>query len=153
MNTMVQFEERLTTLLLGNAAEDPNSISCGAITGYKEDDRIIVVSLKKLINEINEKRDRRFLISPVQYLEAENYASEKGHQLLGFYYLSFRKDFNEPEIKYALPGILYLSIVSGYKDPLIQAWSLRDNHKNISYHPVEIKTDVYDISSQLAIAV
>jgi hypothetical protein len=150
---MVKLEERLTILFKENITYNSNSISCGAIIGYKKDDKIVVVSIKKLINEINEKRDKRYLISPVQYDEAENYASDKGYQLLGFYYQSFRKELVEPEIKYAFPGILYLAIASTDNGQLIQAWSLSDNYKNIFYYPIEIKAEVFEITSQLAIAV
>jgi hypothetical protein len=133
---------------LKDAAKDDN-LACGIVLGYRENDKYIVIELHGMINEISEKKEKRFLISPLQYQQAEAFAEKKQLQVLGFWYSSGNTKHGEPEIKHAFQGIIYIS--AGGDE--IKAWKLSGDRKHIIYYNTEVQPEVYNLSSHLAIAV
>jgi|GEM_PF-1382613 len=150
---MVTIEKTNFPELTGRCKEDYNHIICGALTGKYQKGGYIVTSIIRLENQINEKKDSMFLISAQQYVEVEKLAEEKDEELLGFFYSTNRDIMHEPEIKYAIPGILYLAIFTKNLKSEVKAWRLNENRKKILPEKVEIEPELINLKSQLAVAV
>ncbi len=65
-------------------ADYPNEC-CGFLYGVEADDRVIERAIEVVNSKAGDKR-RRFEISPLEYLKAEQYAVENDIQLLGIYH-------------------------------------------------------------------
>jgi len=65
-------------------ADYPNEC-CGFLYGVEADDRVIERAIEVVNSKTGDKR-RRFEISPLDYLKAEQYAIENDLQLLGIYH-------------------------------------------------------------------
>jgi len=77
-------EETLAHIENHAQAEYPNEC-CGFLYGVEADDRVIDHAIEAKNSKEGDKR-RRFEISPLDYLKAEQYAVENDLQLLGIYH-------------------------------------------------------------------
>lgn len=59
---------------------------CGFLFGKDTDEGRTIDGYLTVENRRTDNRERRFLVSPEDYLHAERYAEEKGIQLLGIYH-------------------------------------------------------------------
>ena len=59
---------------------------CGFMLGHLVDGGKEVHTLRKAVNDATEPKERRFLITPVAYMQAEKAARAHGMDIIGFYH-------------------------------------------------------------------
>ncbi len=104
---------------------------CGFLYGKEQCGRVIEQAIPVTNSKTGDKR-RRFEISPLDYLRAEQYAEENNIQLLGIYH----SHPNHPaiasihDLEKALPYFSYV-IVSVFETQIadIMSWRLRDEKR------------------------
>jgi len=115
-------------LKLKEWAKGSNEEICGFLFGYEKagSSSIVECSLVKNIAPIN--RGSRFLISPEDYLKAEEYSNSNSLQLLGVFHSHIGASPNPSitDVQNSLPGIFYL-IISIFENSQfeIQTWELQ----------------------------
>lgn len=101
---------------------------CGFMYGTEEDERIVTLAVE-VNNTREENRERRFEISPLDYMKAERYADENGWILLGVYHSHPEHPAiaSEHDLKRAVPYFSYViaSVMKG-KVVNILSWRLND---------------------------
>ncbi|MFO7445741.1 MAG: hypothetical protein R6W90_05205 [Ignavibacteriaceae bacterium] len=130
-------------------------VSCGAILGYTSDGITLIHSLLELENEQCEKRENRYLITPQQYMKAEETAENTNLELIGFYYSrTGGLAPGELDVKYAFPGFLYLAVSNKENKIKASGWILAETRKSFFNQDIEIITTEENIlSHKMAIAV
>ena len=85
---------------------------CGFLYGNDIDGIVEVRMAKSMHNERTDKRNRRFLINPEQYLEAEKFADKSGFQLVGVYHShpDHQAVPSQYDLEMAFPSFLYLIV-------------------------------------------
>ena len=113
---------------------------CGFLYGKIEGERIEIVLGKPIENQHVEKRTRRYLITPVQFLEAEQFAVESGLEMVGVYHShpdhpAVPSDY---DFQRALPNFLYL-ICSVYNKEVTSSrwWKLSEEGRHFTELDVE----------------
>ena len=101
---------------------------CGFLYGTDVDNRIITEAIP-VVNTRTENRERRFEISPLEYMKAEAYADDNDLTLLGVYH-------SHPEhpaiasvhdLKQAMPYFSYvITSVKSAKVVDVKSWKLND---------------------------
>ncbi len=115
-------------------AEYPHEC-CGMLLGDPRNDIRTVRQVVPMENSQDENRQRRFLITPPQYLEAERIAAARREELLGFYH----SHPDHPAVpsafdtEHALPWFTYviLSVAKGRAENL-SAWVLSDDRQRFN---------------------
>ena len=69
-----------------HGARDYPHECCGVLFGRQEDSGKVVTETRALNNAREDSKHNRFMISPHDMLESEQYARQKGLELLGFYH-------------------------------------------------------------------
>jgi len=113
---------------------------CGFMFGGIDNGNIKVELISKVLNTHPDFKTRRFLISPDDYMNAENYADENGYALVGVYH----SHPNHPAIpsdidrQAALPGFSYIifSIMDG-KPSDVAAWELLEDRSEFRAVQIE----------------
>ena len=105
---------------------------CGIMLGTHENGVFRIHMVVAMENNQDANRQRRFLITPSQYRDAERIAVEKGQTLLGFYHShpDRRAIPSAFDTDHALPWFLYVivSVIHSQAD-CISAWILCDNRE------------------------
>jgi proteasome lid subunit RPN8/RPN11 len=83
---MIKIEKGLIKKIKENGEKTYNAECCGAILGKPYNGTYIITELLEFNNERSDNRERRYLISPKQYMQSERIAEEKKLDLLGFYH-------------------------------------------------------------------
>jgi len=115
---------------------------CGFLYGRDTDTRREIIEVRPVGNEQGENRARRFLISPEQFRQAEDYARESGLDLLGFYHShpdhpAVPSEFDR---EHALPFYSYIIVsVRKGKTAETRSWQLDDNREGYSEERIEIR--------------
>lgn len=105
---------------------------CGFLIGLEEADKRIVSIILPVVNISLEDQRRRFLISPADYLHAENFAEERKLALIGIYHS--HPDHppvpSETDRLSAQPYFSYVivSVINGRVEH-IQSWLLNDSNQ------------------------
>ena len=114
---------------------------CGFFYGNDEDDRIILKSLP-VNNSKEENKRRRFEVSPLDYMKAEQYALENNLTLQGVYHSHPDHPAipSEHDLKQAVPFFSYIivSVKEGVSDE-IRSWKL-NAEKNFEEEIIHLKT-------------
>lgn len=133
-NIITQMEEHATSTF-------PDEC-CGFMFGGNDNGNIEVERISKVINTHPDFKGRRFLISPDDYMNAENYADENGFALVGVYHSHPNHPAIPSEIDRlaALPGFSYIifSIMDG-KPTDVTAWELAEDRSE--FRAVQIKKE------------
>ena len=133
-NIIMQMEEHATSTF-------PDEC-CGFMFGGNDNGNIKVELISKVINTHPDLKERRFLISPDDYMNAENYADENGFTLVGVYHSHPNHPAIPSEIDRlaALPGFSYIifSIMDG-KPTDVTAWELAEDRSE--FRAVQIKKE------------
>lgn len=133
-NIIMQMEEHATSTF-------PDEC-CGFMFGGNDNGNIKVELISKVINTHPDFKERRFLISPDDYMNAENYADENGFTLVGVYHSHPNHPAIPSEIDRlaALPGFSYIifSITDG-KPTDVTAWELAEDRSE--FRAVQIKKE------------
>ncbi|MEQ9439746.1 MAG: M67 family metallopeptidase [Cyclobacteriaceae bacterium] len=104
---------------------------CGFFYGQEVGDRFVQEAVPVQNNQEGDQR-RRFEISPLDYMKAERYATEKGIDLLGVYHShpDHPARPSEHDLKQAVPYFSYIiySIQQG-KMTRVTSWRLKEEEK------------------------
>jgi proteasome lid subunit RPN8/RPN11 len=105
---------------------------CGFIFGEEKDGQRTVTQATEVDNSKEGDKRRRFEISPLTYLKAEQYAEKHGLTLLGVYHSHPQHPAipSEHDLKQAVPFFSYpiISVQDGQIDHL-RSWQLDDEGK------------------------
>ena len=115
---------------LNAVAESVNEECCGFLLGYERLEDRIVTKTMVAQNVADSGRDRRYEISPKEYLDAERYADQNNLKLLGFYHshLNHPAVPSESDLRYAYPDLSYVIIsVTNQKFKDIRSWRLNES--------------------------
>ena len=114
---------------------------CGAILGIDQDGVRMVKEVHEIHNAQDASRDRRFLVTPDQYQNAERAAKEKHFELLGFYH-SHPNHPAEPsqfDLEHAMPWFSYVIVsVMGGRAGHMTAWVLNESRKRFDEQSLNI---------------
>jgi proteasome lid subunit RPN8/RPN11 len=128
---MIVLEHNAKSIMLRDAVSAFPDECCGFFFGKEEPDGSRIVTHVQVVNNSKEgDKRRRFEISPVDYLRAEQYADENNLQLLGVYH----SHPNHPAVPSehdrvaAQPYFSYIIIsVLDKKPGPIRSWRLNDD--------------------------
>ena len=123
---MLYIEKFLVDELVA-VAESIDEECCGFLFGHERVKDRIVTETRVAKNMANKEKDRRFEISPKEYLNAEKYADENNLKLLGFYHshLDHPAVPSESDRSAAYPGLSYVIVsVTNRKFQDIRSWRL-----------------------------
>lgn len=106
----------------------PNE-GCGFLLGRTVSGERMVTEVRPVRNAQEGDQRRRFLIDPVDYIRAENYALEQDLELLGIYHSHPQHPAipSEHDLKQAVPGFSYViaSVMDG-KPVKVTSWRLNE---------------------------
>ena len=124
---------------------------CGIMLGSNDGKNQVVEDVVGLENEQGENRQRRFFVTPEQYIKAEKIAAERNLDLIGFYHSHPDHPARPSEFdrEHALPWFVYVIVsVMEQKAKNITAWTLNDSRR---FEPVDLKieeTTNIDVSNE-----
>ena len=115
---------------------------CGFLLGTQNGESKTLSELRSAENEKEENLERRFLITPQKYMQAERYALSQGLDVLGFYH-SHPDHPARPsqfDLDHAWPNQSYIivSIMNGKSDALT-SWILKEDRSAFDEEPIGIK--------------
>lgn len=114
---------------------------CGILLGTSEGPGKVVQEVLQLDNSSEQMRTRRFVITPDDYLSAENQARKKGLDVLGFYH-SHPDHPARPsqfDLEHAYPFWSYVIIgVNQGKPAAVASWLLQEDRSRFDEEQVEI---------------
>jgi proteasome lid subunit RPN8/RPN11 len=127
---MIKIEKQLINQIKENGERTYNMECCGAILGKPENGSVNVTGLLEFNNEYSDNRERRYLISPKQYMQSEKTAAERKLELLGFYH-SHPDHPAKPsqfDTDHAFPNFIYMivSVQKGKAEDLT-SWKLLED--------------------------
>jgi len=102
---------------------------CGFMYGKEENDKRIITRAEPVNNTKEENRERRFEISPLDYMKAEEYADSNELILLGVYHSHPEHPAvpSEHDLKVAMPYFSYVIVsVKKAKAVNFRSWRLSD---------------------------
>lgn len=143
---MIRITKDLAEKIEKHGTETYPDECCGILLGSSDGETHLVKDIAELENNQVENRQRRFLVTPEQYLQAERTASERGMELLGFYHShpdhpAIPSEFDR---EHALPWFIYIvmSVVGG-RPTVMTAWILSDSRDRFleRHMSVEIPED------------
>lgn len=111
-------------------AESVDEECCGFLFGHEHFEDRIVRETMAAQNVAESRKDRRFEISPKEYLDAERYADEHNLKLLGFYHshLDHPAIPSESDRIAAYPELSYVILsVTNQKFKDIRSWRLNSS--------------------------
>jgi|SRR5688572_4157892 len=125
---LVKISEQALSIIENHALEEYPHECCGFLYGVDGGSRLIIVA-KPVSNNVTENRQRRFEISPEDYLAAERYALNHDIALLGIYH-SHPDHPAVPSIhdfRQAVPFFSYfIASVSKNRVEAVRSWQLID---------------------------
>lgn len=125
-----------------HAEQDYPFECCGFFYGNDLDNRIILKSLP-VNNSKEENKRRRFEVSPLDYMKAEQFALENNLVLQGVYHSHPDHPAipSEHDLKQAVPFFSYIivSVKEGVSDE-IRSWKLDSDNKFFEEEFIHIKT-------------
>lgn len=101
---------------------------CGFFYGTDDNKRTVTEAIP-VVNTKEENRERRFEISAIDYMKAEQYADENGLTLLGVYHSHPEHAAipSEHDLRQALPYFSYIIVsVKKAKTAAVLSWKLND---------------------------
>jgi proteasome lid subunit RPN8/RPN11 len=138
---MIKIEKQLINRIKENGEKTYNAECCGAIFGIQDIGAYFITELLEFNNERSDNRERRYLISPNQYMQSERIAAEKKLDLLGFYHShpdhpAFPSQF---DTEHAFPNFIYMivSIQKGKAENLT-SWKLFEDRNGFEKLEINI---------------
>ena len=136
---MISISERVLTQIHLHAERSYPEECCGALLGTDHDDGRLVSNVLEIDNSQGSNRQRRFLVTPIQYRDVERVADSLNLELVGFYH----SHPDHPAIPsqfdtdHAMPWLTYIivSIAKG-KAGKTTAWLLRGDRKKFDETPI-----------------
>ncbi len=117
---------------------------CGFLLGHMVDGENQVVAAHRAENQREENRERRYQITPTDYLAASKSAETQGLEIVGFYHShpDHPAQPSQTDLEEAtFPGFVYVivSILNGVSDKLT-AWTLAADRSMFLNEPVEMES-------------
>lgn len=117
---------------------------CGFLLGHMVDGENQVVAAHRAQNQREENRERRYQITPADYLAASKAAETQGLEIVGFYHShpDHPAQPSQTDLEEAtFPGFVYVivSILNGVSDKLT-AWTLAADRSRFLNEPVEMES-------------
>lgn len=139
---MLKIKEELIEKINTHGEESYNEECCGALIGTVENGIFNVTELLQFKNEKTGNRERRYLISPKEYMRSEKTAADKNLNLLGFYHS--HPDHPAVPSKFdtdhALPWFVYIIVsVNNKKAEKITSWKLKEDRSSFDEIKIERK--------------
>lgn len=127
----ISLEEEVLALIEKHGEEAFPNECCGFLFGKDQDER--QVTLATPVNNVKKgDQKRRFEISPIDYMKAEQFALEKNFQLLGVYHShpNHPAIASEHDLAVAMPFFSYaiVSVVDG-KAADLKSWRLQESEE------------------------
>jgi proteasome lid subunit RPN8/RPN11 len=141
---MIQISPELLHKIKIHGEKSYNEECCGALLGKFNDTEFTIYDLIEFINEKEENREKRFLISPAQYRSAEITAMQKNMELLGFYHSHPDHPAvpSQFDTDHALPWFIYIIVaVNKGKAGNLSAWILKEDRSGFQEQEVTIRDD------------
>ena len=113
---------------------------CGILLGRENGDEKVVSDVIEIDYARNEQRERRFLITPQAYQEADKEARRRGLEILGFYHShpDHPARPSQYDLEHAWAWFLYVIIRVERGEPREStAWVLREDRSG--FNPEEIE--------------
>ena len=115
---------------------------CGLLLGVELEGIRQVHEVAELHNSQELNRERRFLITPEQYRQAEKLAREKNLELLGFYHShpDHQASPSQFDTEHALPWFVYVIVsVMKRQSEEITAWILGERRQRFEEEKISIE--------------
>ncbi len=138
---MIKIKEQLINRIKENGEKTYNAECCGAIFGKPDNGIYVITELLEFNNEREDNPERRYLISPKQYMHSERIAAEKNLNLLGFYH----SHPDHPAIpsqfdtEHAFPNFIYMIVsIQNGKAENLTSWKLFEDRNGFE----ELEMDI-----------
>ena len=125
---MIDIKQSASDSMIRNAESAFPHECCGFFFGNNGE----VTEIKVVSNKRTDHKERRFLMDPLDFLKAEEYAEEKNLELMGIYHShpdhpSIPSEFDRV---HAWPNLSYIiiSVIKGRFDK-IQSWRLNEDRQ------------------------
>ncbi len=139
---MVKVSAEIIELIKKHGEETYPEECCGVLIGKFSQDGKEVFELLKIENSRESERNRRFLITPENYLMAEKYSRGKNLDIVGFYHShpDHPAKPSDYDREHALPFLSYfiVSVESGIAKE-INSWVLRDDRSGFELEEIKVK--------------
>lgn len=113
---------------------------CGFLLGKRRGEEVVVEVFKITRNVFEGDRRVRYTIDPVEYLEADRIASERGLEIVGVFhshtFYGARPSLKDLEL--AIPTYVYLIISFHGMSTDLKAWILDESSRRFSEVAIEV---------------
>ncbi|CUU02821.1 Proteasome lid subunit RPN8/RPN11, contains Jab1/MPN metalloenzyme (JAMM) motif [Candidatus Thermokryptus mobilis] len=118
---------------------------CGVLIGKFSQDEKEIFEFLRIENSSESEKNRRFLITPENYLMAERYSREKNLDIVGFYHShpDHPAKPSDYDREHALPFFSYfiVSVENGIAKE-INSWVLKEDRSGFEFEEIEIKNKI-----------
>ncbi len=114
---------------------------CGVVLGKTEGSRKVVHNVLEIENSSLQQRNRRFIITPEDYRNAEAQASKQGLDVLGFYHShpDHPASPSQFDLDHAFPSWSYVIIgVNQGKQAAMTSWLLQEDRSRFDEEAIGI---------------
>lgn len=142
---MLTIAEKLILEIKSHSERTYPEECCGILIGKFEDNRKVVFEILKIENSMSSERERRYLITPQDYLRAEIYARKKGFEIVGFYHShpDHPAKPSDYDREHALPFLSY--VIVSVRNKIAEdfnSWVLKDDRSEFEIEKVEIENKI-----------
>lgn len=129
----IRIDKEVDNMIRAHAVKIYPEECCGALYSRLDTDERVIVDFKEIKNVEEEgNKERNYIISPEDYMEAEKYAEENRLSLAGIYHSHPDHPAvpSEKDLKRAMPVFTYIIIkVKGSEESEVRAWKLDEHGK------------------------
>ncbi len=139
---IIRLKESIVRQIIQSAEAAYPCECCGLIIGDQSDNAVNGSDYLPLANQHRENRQRRFLIDPQAYLDAEDSADKQGLAIIGIVH-SHPDHPDEPsefDRLHAWPNISYVIVsVNGGKAQRYRSWRLTEDRTRFDREEIQIR--------------
>lgn len=136
---MISVDHQLRTAMHMHARQTYPEECCGILLGNEEGGQKHVTDIVRIQNAREENRNRRFVITPEDYRDAERRAAGAGQTVLGFYHSHPDHPAvpSQFDLDHAMPWCSYIIIAVDAGIPVAtRSWVLADDRS--AFHEEEV---------------
>lgn len=138
---MLKFKNQFVDKMKAHAGHTYPEECCGILLGTTDGSAKVVQDVLELDNSSEQMRTRRFIITPEDYRNAEDQASKRGMDVLGFYH-SHPDHPARPsqfDLEHAFPTWSYVIIgVDRGQAAAVASWLLQEDRSRFDEEQLEI---------------
>ena len=139
---MLKLDDEIVSRMKSHGSTTYPEECCGVLLGKSDGPEKIVHEILEIDNSSGQQRNRRFVITPERYQEAEALAARKGLDVLGFYH-SHPDHPARPsqfDLDHAFPSWSYIIIgVNKGKPEALSSWVLREDRSSFEEEQLSIR--------------